>query len=379
MSLNLPFGVYRSTRGPVELKFEVIDNSARDSLITNDLINRGHIIYHINDNEHYKLVTYPIIGNLVGVVWDTFGGSLTSSEIKTLYEANPDTNAFTDALKSKLEALDDNKFKGTFTSLSALQTAHPTATEGSYAYVDAGIGQDTEVYAWDNDDTDWISVGSNIAAETPASIKSKYESNPDTNAFTDQEKLNVASNTSHVSSTANPHGVTAAQLGLGTVIDDLNGKMNDTPPEVLTLVEVLNPDTSVDGHKVVIDVGTSSDGVYRIDDLPTSNLYYLELEIVPKLYDFFALITLFVTTDYVENRKITAVYSIGSGTIWDVTGNQTFNGVHEFDLIGQTNVSDGQGGFSPQMIKAEIAINCYQFQGTTITDIEIVKKVGRVI
>ena len=64
---------------------------------------------------------------------------LTDAEIKTKYENNPDTNAFTDADKAKLATADSN------------------ATD----------------------------------EETPAEIKTKYESNLDTNAFTDNEKAKV--------------------------------------------------------------------------------------------------------------------------------------------------------------------------------------------
>ena len=79
-------------------------------------------------------------------------------------------------------------FKGTHLSLGALQAAHPTANPGDYADVDAGVGQDITRYIWDDDDEDWKPAVGNIAGETAASIKTKYESNADTNAFTDAEK-----------------------------------------------------------------------------------------------------------------------------------------------------------------------------------------------
>ena len=110
------------------------------------------------------------------------------SSIKSIYESNSDTNAFTDAEKSKLAGLESSKFVGEFTSLAALQAAFPTAPVGSYAYVDTGAGQPVEKYIWDNNDSQWELQQGQSTAETPATIKSKYESNPDTNAFTDSEK-----------------------------------------------------------------------------------------------------------------------------------------------------------------------------------------------
>ena len=62
----------------------------------------------------------------------------SASSIKTKYESNADTNGFTDSEKTKLSGLESSKFLGEFTSLAALQTAFPTASVGSYAYVDTG-------------------------------------------------------------------------------------------------------------------------------------------------------------------------------------------------------------------------------------------------
>jgi len=117
-----------------------------------------------------------------------YTGPESSASIKTKYESNANTNGFTDSEKTKLSGLESSKFVGEFISLSALQTAFPTASVGSYAYVDTGVGVDVQQYIWDDTDSDWIAQQGQSTAETPASIKSKYESNADTNAFTDSEK-----------------------------------------------------------------------------------------------------------------------------------------------------------------------------------------------
>jgi hypothetical protein len=120
--------------------------------------------------------------------YDDLGDKLTNADIKTQYEANSNTNAYTDAEKSKLAGLEDQKFLGTYTSLSALQTAHPSPAVGSFAHVDAGVGNSVETYAWDDSDDEYVLQGSSSTSETASSVKSKYESNADTNAFTDAEK-----------------------------------------------------------------------------------------------------------------------------------------------------------------------------------------------
>jgi hypothetical protein len=109
---------------------------------------------------------------------------------------------FSSAEKTKLAGLESSRFKGTFISSSALNTAHPSPEEGAYAHVDAGAGQDVEMYIWDNDDSSWKVSYSNVTQETAASIKTKYESNPDTNVYDDLTKSKVDSLPASVESTS---------------------------------------------------------------------------------------------------------------------------------------------------------------------------------
>lgn len=108
---------------------------------------------------------------------------------------------YTTAEKSKLAGLESSRFKGLYATLGALQAAHPTAGAGDYADVDAGIGSDTVRYVWDVDDAQWILSGSG-APLTAAQVKTLYESNADTNAFTDSEKTKLGTVASNA--TANP-------------------------------------------------------------------------------------------------------------------------------------------------------------------------------
>ena len=116
----------------------------------------------------------------------------TATEIKSLYESNINTNAFTDSEKSKLASLETSKYLGQYVSLAALQIAHPSPVVGSYANVDGGIGADVVRYIWDSDDNSYVlqvGVSTNL---TDAQIKTQYENNADTNAFTDGEKSKLA-------------------------------------------------------------------------------------------------------------------------------------------------------------------------------------------
>jgi hypothetical protein len=97
--------------------------------------------------------------------WKTGGAAPTGAEIKTAYEAEADTNAFTDAEQTKLAGIE------------TAATADQTGAEIEAA-LDAELGS-----------TDWKTGG---AAPTDAEIKTAYENNADTNAFTDAQVTKLA-------------------------------------------------------------------------------------------------------------------------------------------------------------------------------------------
>ena len=113
------------------------------------------------------------------------------------------SNDFTTAEKNKLAALESSRFKGMYASLAALQAAHPAAGAGDHADVDAGVGVDVVRYVWDVSDSAWVAVQGSGGSMTPAQVKSAYESNPDTNAFTDSEKTKLSAVAA--GATANPN------------------------------------------------------------------------------------------------------------------------------------------------------------------------------
>ena len=99
------------------------------------------------------------------------------------------TNDYTTAEKEKLAGLESNLFKGKFSTLTALNLV--IGESGAYAYVGEAGKRDVS-YIWDDDDVKWELNQSVTTTETPSSIKTKYESNPDTNVFTDSEKTKLS-------------------------------------------------------------------------------------------------------------------------------------------------------------------------------------------
>lgn len=98
---------------------------------------------------------------------------------------------YTSAEKAKLAGLEGAHFKGLHASLAALQAAHPSAAAGDYADVDSGTGADVARFIWDVSDSTWIIQSGASGSMTAAQIKTAYESNPDTNGYSDAEKAKL--------------------------------------------------------------------------------------------------------------------------------------------------------------------------------------------
>ena len=120
-----------------------------------------------------------IIGSRVKAATD-------ATKLATAIDGVVNRNLITDAERAKLATLESSLFMGTFTSADAIPVVG--AREGSYAHVDAGVDQLVELWIYDSSDSAFIKSTSAIAGETAASIKTKYESNANTNAFTDSQK-----------------------------------------------------------------------------------------------------------------------------------------------------------------------------------------------
>lgn len=94
--------------------------------------------------------------------------------------------------KSLNEKLEVSNFVGYFESYEELYDLHPTSFSKAYAYITDDLGTILEAYEWE--DNNWRYRGL-PSGETPETIKNKYESNENTNAFTDNYKSKVDLNT----------------------------------------------------------------------------------------------------------------------------------------------------------------------------------------
>lgn len=139
---------------------------------------------------------------------------LTGAEIKVAYEAEANTNAFTDSLLAKLGAIDAAHYGSPLQGIADL-TALPESgiVDKERRYVEDEISDyfyDTTAVSGDEAPYDqtggtgfWRKVA--VGGETSASIKTKYEANADTNAFTDSHhsKLGDIEDSADVTDAAN--------------------------------------------------------------------------------------------------------------------------------------------------------------------------------
>ena len=98
---------------------------------------------------------------------------------------------FTTDMKDKLAWLEGSHYRGLFTSLLDLANTITDAIPGDYADVDEGAGKDVVRYIRDVDDNKWVAQES-ATSITAAQVKTMYESNLNTNAFTDTEKSKLS-------------------------------------------------------------------------------------------------------------------------------------------------------------------------------------------
>jgi len=151
----------------------------------------------------------------------------TASEIKTSYESNSDTNAFTDAEKTKLAGISAGAEVNAVDSVNAQTGA---------VVLDADDIDDTATTnkfttASDISKLAGIEAGAEVNP-TASEIKTSYESNADTNAFTDAEKTKLSGIEASADVTDATNVAAAGALMSGTaVISDLNDVSSTTPTD----------------------------------------------------------------------------------------------------------------------------------------------------
>ena len=98
---------------------------------------------------------------------------------------------FTAVEKDKLAGLEGSHYKGFYADLAALQAAVPFPEPGDYADIDALVGQNTVRYIYNVSLGSWEAQVGKSTQLVGSQIKSMYESQPDTNAFTNWYKTKV--------------------------------------------------------------------------------------------------------------------------------------------------------------------------------------------
>jgi hypothetical protein len=198
----------------------------------------------------------------------------TNLEIKTAYELNANTNAFEDAEKTKL------------TGIETGATADQTNLEIKTAYE---LNANTNAFT----DAEQTKLGGiealATADQTDAEIKIAYENNVNTNAFTDAEKTLITTNQTNIGTnvtaiginataiglntthrttvTGNPHAVTKAEVGLGNV-----DNTSDADKPVSTAQGIANTaDRARANHTGTQLAATISDFELAHDSLPADN------------------------------------------------------------------------------------------------------------
>ena len=117
----------------------------------------------------------------------------TAAEIKTAYESNSNTNAFTDAEQTKLAGIEAGAGANVDTNLSWTASTRTLASStGTNAVITEATTTDAGLLSSsDKTKLDGVETGA-TADQTAAEIKTAYESNSDTNAFTDAEQTKLS-------------------------------------------------------------------------------------------------------------------------------------------------------------------------------------------
>lgn len=153
--------------------------------------------------------------------------------VRTDLTSYVDSTRISQEERDKLAYLESSKFLGTYLTSDGIPTEGAVA--GNYADVDAGAGETVKRWIYDVDSAAFVEATRSIAGETSASIKQKYEDNPDTNAFTDTYKAAVEAlaglaPAADVDSFLAAFNAAMAGVALGTVMIALSSITNSGTP-----------------------------------------------------------------------------------------------------------------------------------------------------
>lgn len=130
--------------------------------------NLALLLAWINENiEGVDLAGYVAVSSIINTLTSTSTTApLAAAQGKVLKDL---VDALTTVVSGKLDASSYNEhFKGVHASLSALNTAIPSASAGDYATLDSGTGSAARLALWDADDSVWVDVGTVSLSTTDA-------------------------------------------------------------------------------------------------------------------------------------------------------------------------------------------------------------------
>ena len=180
----------------------------------------------------------------------------TDAQIKTSYEANADTNAFTDAFQTKLNGIE------------AGATAGRTAAEIRTL---VGSASDSNVFT-DAEKTKLSGIETGATADqTGAEIKTAYEGEADTNAFTDAEQTKLSGIEAGATVNAATGGTSG---GLGTQADPQYGSVQFRGGTTLLGDSVFVYDTT--NNKLGVGIQQPKNELHILKELMVVT-YHLEL------------------------------------------------------------------------------------------------------
>lgn len=220
-------------------------------------------------------------------VYARVSNTLTAADVKSLYESNLDTNAYTDAEQTKVGyiTVTQEVDLDTIESDTALNSTHRTSDGTDHTYIDqdvtttatptfAGIitdglvdGRDVSV---DGLKLDGIEVGA-TADQTATEIEALYEGLDDTNKYTDAEKLSVdVSTTLNTTATTLPTAINEIHDEVDAVVAGATAITYDGAISGLTATTVKTAIDEVDADLEAHKLNDGSDHSFIDQDVTTT-------------------------------------------------------------------------------------------------------------
>jgi len=187
----------------------------------------------------------------------------TNSEIKIAYEANADTNEFSDAEQSKLLGIEAGAEVNVGTDVGVVYNAGDivvTSTTGTDATVDAATITQAGVLS-SSDKSKLDNIESNATSDqTDSEIKIAYEANLDTNEFSDAEQTKLSNIEANATADQTKIDIDALNIDADTLdgIDSTGfatSAQGDTADSALQSSDI---GVSVQAHDTVLDNTTAS-------------------------------------------------------------------------------------------------------------------------